>query len=82
MRVFDKGTKAFDYFLNKEFRYSLKNSERVNAALQPQDAKRYVFDARQCDWSILMQRCFLGLRRYYYRESYNTTKWHHGMYKM
>lgn len=82
MRVFDKGTKAFDYFLNKEFRYSLKNSQRVMAALSEKDAQRYRFDASDCDWTLLIQRCFLGLRRYYYRESYNTTMWHTAMFKL
>lgn len=82
MRVFHNGTKAFDYFLNKEFRYSLKNSMRLMSLLGSEDLKRYRCDASDCDWSTLIQRCFLGLRRYYYRESYNTTLWHHSMFKM
>lgn len=82
MRVFHNGTKAFDYFLNKEFRYSVENSLRLMSMLHPSDAKRYNFDTIDCDWSLLIQRCFIGLRRYYYRESYNTTLWHHSMFKM
>lgn len=82
MRIFNKGTKAFEYFLNKEFRYSVSNSMRVMAALGEQDAQRYRFDAKECDWSLLMERCLLGLRRYYYRESYTTSNWHRIMYNV
>lgn len=82
MRVFDKGTKAFDYFVNKNFRYSVTNSLSIQSMLHPIDAKRYLFDASECDWSLLVQRCFLGIRRYYFRESFYTTAWHTMMYKL
>lgn len=82
MRVFDKGTKAFEYFLNKEFRYSLKNSLRVMNLLPEADARRYGFDASECDWAEFMRRIFLGLRRYYFHESYDTSNYHRVMYKL
>lgn len=52
------------------------------AALNGDDGQRYRFDAADCDWRQLIQRCFLGLRRYYYRESYRTTIWHIAMFKV
>lgn len=81
MRVFDKGTKAFEYFLNKEFRYSLKNSLRVMNTL-PTGDERYRYDASECDWAELIRRIFLGMRRFYFHESYDTSTWHRVMFKM
>lgn len=82
MKVFHKGSKAFDYFLNKNFRYSFNNALRIMAEMHPDDLDRYNFDAKNCDWSLLLEGCLLGIRRYYFRESYETTKWHTTMYKL
>lgn len=82
MRVFDKGTKAFEYFMNKEFRYSLNNSLRVMNLLPAVDARRYCFDAKECDWAEFMRRTLLGIRRFYFRESYDTSNYHRAMYKL
>lgn len=82
MRVFNNGTKAFDFFLNKNFQYSSKNALKIMSELHTVDASRYQFDAKKCDWSILMERCFLGLRRYYFKEAYETTIRHRIIYKM
>ncbi|XP_059611063.1 putative fatty acyl-CoA reductase CG8303 [Phlebotomus argentipes] len=76
MRVFDRGTKAFDYFMNQDFRYSVQNSLRIMRTMSDEDAQRYCFDAARCDWSELIARCFKGLRLYYFKESANTTLKH------
>lgn len=76
MRVFNNGTKAFDYFLNKNFKYSTKNAMRIMSEMHAKDAKRYCFDASDCDWSEMMERNFLGCRRYYFKESFKTTQIH------
>ncbi|KAH8284634.1 hypothetical protein KR018_008616 [Drosophila ironensis] len=82
MRVFQKGTKAFDYFLDKDFRYSLKNALRISALMHDSDRKRYNFDASQCDWSEFIDRCLIGIRRFYFKESAVTTDWHRNYWKV
>lgn len=82
MRIFNKGHQAFIYFLNNDFRYSLKNAQRLKTLIHPKDAKAYPFDSRECEWPILFERCFLGLRRYFYRESIKTTEKHHLLFKL
>ncbi|XP_017466458.1 PREDICTED: putative fatty acyl-CoA reductase CG8303 [Rhagoletis zephyria] len=77
MRVFHKGTKAFDYFLDKDFRYSLKNALRIMSLMHESDKKRYNFDSSQCDWSEFIDRCLIGVRRFYFKEAAETTEWHH-----
>ncbi|XP_037950867.1 putative fatty acyl-CoA reductase CG8303 [Teleopsis dalmanni] len=82
MRVFHKGTKAFDYFLDKDFRYSLKNALRVMSTMHESDKARYNFDSSQCDWSEFIDRCLIGLRRYYFKEAAVTTSWHRNYWKV
>lgn len=82
MRVFDKGTKAFEFFLNKNFRYDLKNSTRIVQSLNEKDAERYDFCAKSCDWTTLIERSFKGLRHYYFREAKETTSRHHVVWNM
>ncbi|KAH8421055.1 hypothetical protein KR222_006573 [Zaprionus bogoriensis] len=82
MRVFQNGTKAFDYFLDKDFRYSMKNALRVSALIHEKDRKRYNFDASQCDWSEFIDRCLIGIRRFYFKESAVTTQWHRNYWKV
>lgn len=82
MRIFDKGTKAFEYFMNTEFRYSMTNALRVMGHLDASDAERYQFDASGVDWAEFIRRSFLGLRRFYFREAYVTSTWHRAMFKM
>lgn len=82
MRVFHKGTKAFDYFLGKDFRYSLKNALRIMTLMHESDKKRYNFDASTCDWSEFIDRCLIGLRRFYFKESAETTDWHRMYWKV
>lgn len=81
MRIFHNGTKAFDFFLNKNFQYSTKNAMRIMSLLHPKDAKRYCFDANDCDWSVMLERCFLGCRRFFFKESFKTTRRHRIIYK-
>ncbi|XP_055919574.1 putative fatty acyl-CoA reductase CG8303 [Eupeodes corollae] len=76
MRVFNKGAKAFDYFLDRDFRYSLKNALQIMSVLNEKDKKRYNFDSTLCDWSAFIDRCLIGVRRFYFRESAVTTSWH------
>ncbi|CAD7088168.1 unnamed protein product [Hermetia illucens] len=76
MRVFHNGTKAFDYFLDKDFRYSLTNALRIISFLNESDRARYTFDASNCDWSKFMSSCLVGVRRFYFKESAKTTQWH------
>ncbi|KAH8298474.1 hypothetical protein KR044_005155 [Drosophila immigrans] len=82
MRVFQNGTKAFDYFLDKDFRYSLKNALRISSFIHESDRKRYNFDASQCDWSEFIDRCLIGIRRFYFKESAVTTQWHRNYWKV
>lgn len=82
MQLFHKGSKVFTHFLNKKLRYSVKNAMKIMEAMHPDDVERYTFDAKNCDWSKLIERCLLGLRRYYFHESYETTMWHRIMYKL
>lgn len=76
MRVFNKGAKAFDYFLDKDFRYSLKNALRVMSEMNEVDRERYTWDAGLCNWAEFIDRCLIGVRRYYFKESAETTQWH------
>lgn len=76
MRIFNKGTKAFDYFLNRNFLYSTKNAMRIAPLMHPKDVARYKFDASDIDWSELLERNFYGVRRYYFRERGETTLIH------
>lgn len=73
MRMFNKGTKAFHFFLNKNFLYSTKNAMRIMSLMNPKDIDRYKFDATDLDWGELAERNFLGVRRYYFRERPNKT---------
>ncbi|XP_034477087.1 putative fatty acyl-CoA reductase CG8303 [Drosophila innubila] len=82
MRVFQNGTKAFNYFLDKDFRYSLKNALRISSFIHESDRKRYNFDASQCDWSEFIDRCLIGIRRFYFKESAVTTQWHRNYWKV
>lgn len=82
MRVFHKGTKAFDYFLDKDFRYDLKNALRIMSVMHPEDRKRYNFDASQCDWVEFLDRVLIGIRRFYFKESAETTQWHRNYWKV
>uniref|UniRef100_A0A1B0CS60 Fatty acyl-CoA reductase n=1 Tax=Lutzomyia longipalpis TaxID=7200 RepID=A0A1B0CS60_LUTLO len=76
MKVFDRGTKAFDYFMNQDFQYSVKNSLRIMSMMTKSDAERYCFDAVQCNWNELILRCFRGIRMFYFKESADTTMRH------
>lgn len=80
MRIFNNGTKAFDFFLNKNFQYSTKNGLRILSSIQSSDLKRYNYDAADCDWKEFFKRNFLGCRRYYFRESHETTDAHRLVY--
>lgn len=82
MRVFHRGTKAFDYFLDKDFRYDLKNALRIMTVMHETDRKRYNFDASQCDWSEFLDRVLVGIRRFYFKESATTTSWHRNYWKV
>lgn len=106
MQIFDKGTKVFEFFTVKNFRYCLENSlvssmvisrlglhwfplsslpiliQFVMEMLRPEDRQLYCFDAKKCDWSELIARCFKGLRRYYFKESAETTTKHKIIWKM
>lgn len=82
MHVFDKGTKHFEFFITKNFRYALENSLFVLEMLRPEDRQRYCYDAIKCDWTELIARCFRGLRQYYFRESAKTTSKHRILWKM
>ncbi|XP_037822427.1 putative fatty acyl-CoA reductase CG8303 [Lucilia sericata] len=81
MRVFHKGTKAFDYFLDKDFRYDLKNALRIMNLVHESDRKRYNFDSSQCDWVEFLDRVLIGIRRFYFKESAVTTSWHRNYWK-
>lgn len=82
MQLFHKGSKVFNYFLKKNLRYSFKNAMKIMDEMHPDDIDRYQFDAKNCDWSKLIGGCLLGIRRYYFHESYETTMWHKMMYKL
>lgn len=82
MTVFHKGTKAFEFFTVKNFRYSLDNSMYLLQMLRPEDRAQYSYDVAKCDWKELISRCFKGLRQYYFRESPETTKRHKIMWHM
>lgn len=82
MRVFDRGTKAFEYFMDKDFRYDLKNALRIMSVMHDSDRKRYNFDSSRCDWSEFIARVLIGIRRFYFKESAETTDWHHLYWKV
>ncbi|XP_037042882.1 putative fatty acyl-CoA reductase CG8303 [Bradysia coprophila] len=82
MQLFHKGSTVFNYFLHKSLQYSVKNALRIMGELHPDDLDRYQYDAKNCDWSKLIENCFLGIRRYYFHESYETTMWHRVMFKI
>uniref|UniRef100_A0A1I8MDW3 Fatty acyl-CoA reductase n=2 Tax=Musca domestica TaxID=7370 RepID=A0A1I8MDW3_MUSDO len=82
MRVFHRGGKAFDYFLDKNFRYDLKNALRIMSVVHEKDRKRYNFDSSRCDWTEFLARVIIGIRRFYFRESAETTTWHRIYWKV
>lgn len=82
MQLFRKGSTVFNYFMHKKLLYSAKNALRIMGTLHPDDLDRYQYDTENCDWDKLVEYCLLGIRRYYFRESYETTMWHRVMYKL
>lgn len=82
MRIFDNGIKAFDYFTNKNFHYSMKNSLRISDTLNEADKQNYNYNVKYCDWGPYMESQVIGIRRFFYRESKDTTYWHKIMYHM
>lgn len=76
MRIFNKGIKAFHFFLNKNFQYSTTNAMRISTMMHPKDTIRYKFEASELDWGEMLERNFLGVRRYYFRESGVTSMKH------
>lgn len=83
MGVYNKGNKAFDLFASKNFKFSSKNALRIMSRLHPVDVNRYQFDAEKCDWGVLIERCFLGLRRDYFKEeSYEIINLHRIIFKV
>lgn len=80
MRVFNKGAKAFDYFLDKDFRYSMEKALGILSVLTKKDKERYNFDASLCDWSKFIDRCLIGVRRFFFRESAVTTSYHRNIW--
>lgn len=76
MRMFNKGTKAFYFFLNKNFLYSTQNAMRIASYMHPQDIVNYKFEASDLNWGELIERNFLGVRRYYFREKGETSLKH------
>lgn len=76
MRMFNKGTKAFHFFLNKNFLYSTKNAMRIASYMHPEDVDNFKFKANDLNWSELLERNFLGVRRYYFREKGETSLKH------
>lgn len=82
VQVFDKGTKAFEFFLSQNFRYSLKNSLHILSLMDPKDAEMYCYDARSYDWQEFIDNCLIGLRYYFFKESKESTLWHKVIWNM
>jgi len=80
VRIFDNGIKAFDYFVSKNFHYNMKNALRVLDCLHADDALKYNYNVKFCDWSKYMETQIVGIRYYFYKESRNTTVWHRIMW--
>lgn len=77
MRIFVNGIKAFDYFTNKSFHYSTKNALRILNTLGDEDKARYNYncDLDHLDWGEFMENQVIGIRRFFFRESKQTTMW-------
>lgn len=81
MLVFHRGAKAFDYFLDRDFRYDLSNALRIIKLLPPADQQLYNFDASHCNWAEFLDRMVIGVRRFYFKEAAVTTTWHRYCWK-
>lgn len=49
---------------------------RIAPLMHPKDVERYKFDATELNWNELFERNFLGARRYFFRESGETSLIH------
>lgn len=82
MRIYDNGIKAFDYFTNKNFHYNMKNSLRILNELEDEDQVKYNYNVKYCEWSEYMESQVIGVRKFFYRESKDTTAFHRAMWHM
>lgn len=82
VRIFDNGIKAFEYFVCRNFHYNMKNSLRVLESLRPDDAVKYNYNVKYCDWAMYFETQICGIRYYFYKESKETTTLHRVMWYM
>lgn len=80
-KTFDKGVKAFAFFVTTNFRYSVTNSLKVLAHLNQEDAVYYNFNAKFLDWYEFLEIQIKGMRFYFFKESRVTTNYHKIMYQ-
>lgn len=82
MIAFNKGSKAFDFFLTKNFNYSQKNAHRILSMCNDKDKELYNYDSSSCDWRLLIERNLQGIRYYYYKESKHSTAKHRLLWRV
>lgn len=58
----------------------MKNSLRILDCLKAEDAQKYNYNVKFCDWSKYFDTQIIGVRYYFYKESRETTIWHHTMW--
>ncbi len=80
VQIFDRGVKAFDFFVNKNFHYSTKNAIRILECLNETDAEYYNYSVKYCDWYDFFVTQIIGMRYYFFKEARETTIWHRMMW--
>lgn len=82
IRLFESGTKAFEYFMCKNFQYKMENSLRILSCLSKTDAEKYNYNVEYCDWAEYFQHQIKGVRYFHYRESKETGRRHRIMWHL
>ena len=80
VKIFNNGIKAFDYFMNQNFHYDMRNSLKVLDSLNLLDSHEYNYNVKYCDWGKFMETQIIGTRYYFFKEARETTKWHRLMW--
>jgi hypothetical protein len=52
------------------------NSLRILRNLTKDDAEKYNYDVKYCDWAEYFEHQVKGIRYFYYKESKETKTWH------
>lgn len=56
------------YFTVNEWQFSTTNTEALASSLSPSDLQTFNFDVKQISWPDYIDKCVLGVKRFYHNE--------------